>query len=67
MPSRPVRKRRPVGTEPFGLFTFRAPEGILWRKWRGIESDIAKEQAVLDRCRDQAPKAARPMPRSSCV
>ena len=44
----------PVGTEPFGLFTFRAPEGILWRKWRGIESDITKEQAVLDHCREGA-------------
>jgi predicted transglutaminase-like cysteine proteinase len=43
-----------VGTEPFGLFTFRAPEGVLWRKWRGIESDITKEQAVLDRCRTDA-------------
>src|SRR4051794_35814693 len=21
------------GLEPFGLFTFRAPEGMLWRKW----------------------------------
>src|SRR4051794_39753267 len=31
-----------VGTEPFGLFTFRAPEGVLWRKWRGIEADITK-------------------------
>ena len=42
----------PVGKEPFGLFTFRAPEGILWRKWRGLEADMVKEQAVLDRCRD---------------
>lgn len=41
----------PVGTEPFGLFTFRAPEGILWRKWRGVEAEITKEQAVLDHCR----------------
>lgn len=43
-----------IGPEPFGLFTFRAPEGVLWRKWRGIESDITKEQAVLDRCRTNA-------------
>lgn len=26
----------------------------MWRKWRGIESDITKEQAVLDRCRTDA-------------
>jgi len=39
------------GNEPFGLFTFRAPEGVLWRKWRGVEAEMVKEQAVLDRCR----------------
>ncbi|MEH2568958.1 transglutaminase-like cysteine peptidase [Bradyrhizobium sp. AZCC 2289] len=44
----------PVGKEPFGLFTFRAPEGILWRKWRGIEGDIAKEQVILNNCRAKA-------------
>ncbi|WP_426442487.1 transglutaminase-like cysteine peptidase [Bradyrhizobium genosp. P] len=44
----------PVGTEPFGLFTFRAPDGMLWRKWRGLEADMAKEQTVLDRCREDA-------------
>src|SRR5260221_9827888 len=49
----PAPKEAPaVGSEPFGLFTFRAPEGVLWRKWRGIESDVSKEQAVLDRCRE---------------
>jgi predicted transglutaminase-like cysteine proteinase len=44
----------PVGNEPFGLFTFRAPEGMLWRKWRGVEADMAREQTVLDRCRADA-------------
>jgi predicted transglutaminase-like cysteine proteinase len=44
----------PIGKEPFGLFTFRAPEGLLWRKWRGIEADMTKEQTVLDRCREEA-------------
>jgi predicted transglutaminase-like cysteine proteinase len=53
--AQPAPKEAPaVGTEPFGLFTFRAPEGILWRKWRGIESDLTKERAVLDRCRESA-------------
>ncbi len=42
------------GEEPFGLFTFRAPEGTLWRKWRGVEADMAKEQTILDRCRSSA-------------
>ncbi|WGR92986.1 transglutaminase-like cysteine peptidase [Bradyrhizobium sp. ISRA435] len=44
----------PVGTEPFGLFTFRAPENGLWRKWRGLESDLAKERTVLEQCRENA-------------
>lgn len=44
----------PVGKDPFGLFTFRAPEGLLWRKWRGVEAAMAKEQAVLDQCRANA-------------
>ncbi|MCC8945831.1 transglutaminase-like cysteine peptidase [Bradyrhizobium sp. Arg62] len=44
----------PVGAEPFGLFTFRAPENGLWRKWRGLESDLAKEQSVLAQCRENA-------------
>ena len=42
------------GTEPFGLFTFRAPEGLLSRKWRGVESDMIKEEKVLERCRADA-------------
>jgi predicted transglutaminase-like cysteine proteinase len=45
---------RPVGSEPFGLFTFRAPQGALWRKWEGVEADIAREKLVLDDCRDNA-------------
>ena len=53
----------PAGKAPFGLFTFRAPEGILWRKWRGIEADIAKEHVVLEHCRTN-PEAARRMPRN---
>lgn len=44
----------PVGAEPFGLFTFRAPENGLWRKWRGLEADLAKEQTVLAQCRENA-------------
>ncbi|WP_375780188.1 transglutaminase-like cysteine peptidase [Bradyrhizobium sp. ma5] len=42
----------PEGTEPFGLFTFRAPENTLWRKWRGLEFDLAKERTVLEQCRE---------------
>ncbi|WP_291865954.1 transglutaminase-like cysteine peptidase [Bradyrhizobium sp.] len=46
-----AKQAPPVGKEPFGLFTFRAPDGMLWRKWRGIEADMAREQVILDRCR----------------
>jgi len=47
----PQKEAPPAGSEPFGLFTFRAPEGMLWRKWRGIEAAMTKEQSVLDQCR----------------
>jgi predicted transglutaminase-like cysteine proteinase len=43
-----------AGPEPFGLFAFRAPEGLPLRKWRGIESDLVKEEKVLERCRADA-------------
>ena len=49
--AQPMGDPPPAGKAPFGLFTFRAPEGILWRKWRGLEADIAKEHAVLEHCR----------------
>jgi predicted transglutaminase-like cysteine proteinase len=43
-----------AGPEPFGLFGFRAPEGLPSRKWRGLESDLIKEEKVLERCRADA-------------
>jgi predicted transglutaminase-like cysteine proteinase len=52
--AQPQKEAPPAGNEPFGLFTFRAPEGMLWRKWRGVEADMAREQTVLDRCRTDA-------------
>ena len=54
MDARPPTGVSARGTEPFGLFTFRAPEGLLSRKWRGLQSDIIKEQKVLERCRADA-------------
>lgn len=41
-----------TGSEPFSLFAFRAPEGILWQKWRGIEAAFEVELETLARCRD---------------
>lgn len=47
----PVGTPAAVGTEPFGLSTFRAPEGLLWTKWRKVEADIQAEGTTLARCR----------------
>lgn len=41
--------------EPFGLFSFRAPEGILWRKWRAAKADISVEQRQVEACRAGSP------------
>lgn len=51
-----------TSNEPFGLFTFRAPEGLLWSKWRGVESRMGLEASVIDDCRadnDRCAPAAR--------
>jgi predicted transglutaminase-like cysteine proteinase len=40
-----------AGKEPFGLFAFRVPDGVLWHKWKGIEADVARDQVVLNQCR----------------
>jgi len=47
--------------EPFGLFTFRAPEGALWIKWRAVQATMRKEAEQISRCKetDDCPPAAR--------
>src|SRR2546423_2022160 len=52
----PEKELPELGKEPFGLFTFRAPEGMLWRKWRGLEADMAKEQNPLEGSQGAAEK-----------
>jgi len=37
--------------EPFGFATFRAPEGMLWVKWRKIETEFATEADTVAACR----------------
>lgn len=37
--------------EPFGLFTFRAPEGVLWRKWRAVKADIDADLRQVEDCK----------------
>ena len=41
-----------MGDEPFGLFAFRAPEGILWTKWRGVQASMRAEADAIERCRE---------------
>lgn len=51
----PLRGSIPqIGDEPFGLFAFRAPEGLLWKKWRGVRADIEAGAAEIARCREHA-------------
>lgn len=38
------------GDEPFGMVAFRAPEGLLWVKWRALASELKTEQAHLTSC-----------------
>ncbi|MEA2996861.1 MAG: hypothetical protein QOG74_2410 [Alphaproteobacteria bacterium] len=45
---------RRSGAEPFGMFAFRAPEGVLWTKWRGVAADIAKDVEAMAQCRASA-------------
>jgi predicted transglutaminase-like cysteine proteinase len=51
------------GEEPFGLFTFVAPDGIVWFKWRKVADDIRAQEPALLRCLADAaqcsPAAAR--------
>lgn len=36
--------------EPFGLFTFVAPDGQLWTKWRKVADDVRSQEPALLRC-----------------
>jgi predicted transglutaminase-like cysteine proteinase len=51
------------GEEPFGLYAFKAPEGLLWTKWRKVEGEIQAAAPALSRCRAEpaqcTPGAAR--------
>jgi predicted transglutaminase-like cysteine proteinase len=58
-----AREPSPLPTpseEPFGLFTLRAPDGLLWAKWRGVEAEIEKEALILAQCRQNAESCASP-------
>jgi predicted transglutaminase-like cysteine proteinase len=36
--------------EPFGLFTFVAPDSLVWFKWRKVADDIRAQEPALTRC-----------------
>lgn len=40
-----------AGDEPFGMHAFRAPEGVLWSKWRTLVKESKDEEARLKSCR----------------
>jgi predicted transglutaminase-like cysteine proteinase len=40
-----------LSEEPFGLLTFRAPEGQLWVKWRALESALRADEEAISLCR----------------
>ena len=47
--------------EPFGFTTFRAPEGVLWTKWRKVLAEIHTEAVVLNTCRGDAEDCPSPV------
>ena len=50
----------PQPDEPFGRITFRAPEGLLWVKWRKLGVELEAEAGILSQC--QADMAHCPSP-----
>ena len=51
--------------EPFGLFTFVAPDGLVWSKWRKVADDIRAAEPALLRCLATPQPARRRPPASS--
>jgi predicted transglutaminase-like cysteine proteinase len=41
-----------AGNEPFGMHAFRAPEGMLWSKWRTLVRESKDEDARLTSCQN---------------
>jgi len=42
----------PVGPKlgPFGMATFRAPEGLLWVKWRKLAAELRQDEKAINQC-----------------
>lgn len=60
----PSPARPAASDEPFGMTTFRAPEGLLWTKWRKLNADLRADQAVESQCRTNLAKCSSPAARS---
>ena len=43
----------PPKAGPFGTSTFRAPEGLLWVKWRKLEEEMRRDAAIIAQCRSE--------------
>jgi predicted transglutaminase-like cysteine proteinase len=54
----PVTIAPATSDEPFGLFTFRAPEGLLWTKWRGVEARMRADMKSVDECKSDDQQCA---------
>jgi predicted transglutaminase-like cysteine proteinase len=50
--SEPMATAPERSDEPFGMQSFRAPEGLLWIKWRALTKDMTNEDPILHACRD---------------
>jgi predicted transglutaminase-like cysteine proteinase len=56
---RPVTQIPPTqGDEPFGLYTFRAPDGLISMKWHRLEVDMKNEMPALEHCRAESAKCS---------
>ena len=49
--SAPSLRSSEFSDEPFDLFTFRAPHGLLWVKWHKLEAEIRADEHVMSNCR----------------
>lgn len=41
----------PQSDEPFGLMTFRAPQGLLWVKWNSVKAAMTAESVSVESCK----------------
>jgi predicted transglutaminase-like cysteine proteinase len=50
LPSLPVTPLPVRGEEPFGMSSFRAPQGTLWAKWSKVQNTSAAEEKRMAEC-----------------